>query len=226
MEADGVSIYDLLAEGEHENQDFKYRIDDPSKIAKTLCAFANTSGGRLLIGVKDNGSIKGIDPEEEYYVVEAAASRYCSPEVKFTYRVWHDPKDVKKLVLEIQIAESEEKPHRALNEEKQWIPYIRIADDTLIANRITVGVWTKKQQLIKKPEVLTDKQLDLLRVILKLEPCSISAIYKHVKMPSKKIDALLVMFIAWGLVEQEITKEKVYYRCSEVELDKINQRIW
>jgi predicted HTH transcriptional regulator len=217
MESEGVNIYDLLDEGEHENQDFKYRIDDPVKIAKTLCAFANTSGGRLLIGVKDNGTIKGIDPEEEFYVVEAAASRFCKPEVKFTYRVWHDPKDVKKLVLEIQIPESTQKPHYALSEEKKWIPYVRILDDTRVANRITVAVWKKKLQPFKKPEVLTDKQLDLLRVVHKLEPCSISAIYRNVKLPSKRIDALLVMFIAWGLIEQEITKFGTFYSCSEVE---------
>mgnify|MGYP002620734046 CR=1 FL=1 len=222
MESEGLNIYDLLDEGEHENQDFKFRIDDPAKIAKTLCAFANTSGGRLLVGVKDNGSIKGIDPEEEYYVVEAAASRFCSPEVPFTYRVWHDPKDTKKLVLEIQVAESDQKPHRALNEEKKWLPYIRIGDDTRLANRITVGVWKKEMQPIKKPETLTDKQLDLLRTLLKLEPCSISALYRNVKMPSKKIDALLVMFIAWNLVKQEITRDQVLYRCCEVQLEKMN----
>lgn len=221
MESDGLNIYDLLDEGEHENQDFKFRIDDPAKIAKTLCAFANTSGGRLLIGVKDNGTIKGIDPEEEYYVVEAAAQRFCNPEVKFSYRVWHDPKDVKKLILEIQVQESAHKPHSARNEEQKWLPYVRIHDDTRIANRITVGVWKKQQQPVKRPEVLTDKQLDLLRAVFKLEPCSISSIYKNVKLSSKKIDDLLVLFIAWGLIEQEILKDGVFYSCSEVEVEKI-----
>ena len=217
MESDDIDIYDLIAEGEHEQQDFKYRIDEPAKIAKTLCAFANTSGGRLLIGVKDNGTIKGIDPEEEYYVVEAAAQRYCSPEVQFTYRAWQDPKDTKKLVLEIQIPESESKPHRALNEEQKWIPYVRIDDDTLVANRITVGVWKKLQSPIKKPEVLTDRQLDLLRAIHRMEPCTISAIYRNVKMSSKQIDQLLVMFISWGLVKQELNKEKATYSCLDVQ---------
>lgn len=217
MESDDLNIYDLIQEGEHEQQDFKYRIDESAKIAKTLCAFANTKGGRLLIGVKDNGTIKGIDPEEEYYVVEAAAQRFCSPEIPFTYKIWSDPKDSKKLVLQIDVAESEHKPHRALNEEKKWLPYIRIEDDTLLANRITVGVWKKQQSVIKKPEVLTDKQLDLLRAIHRMEPCTISAIYRNVKMSSKQIDHLLVMFISWGLVKQELNKEKATYSCLDVE---------
>ncbi|WP_302323539.1 helix-turn-helix domain-containing protein, partial [Bacteroides caecimuris] len=46
-------IHALIAEGEHQQQDFKFEISDARKIAKTLSAFANTDGGRLLIGVKD-----------------------------------------------------------------------------------------------------------------------------------------------------------------------------
>ena len=50
----------LIAGGESETLDFKQTISDASKIAKTLVAFANNKGGTLLIGVRDNGSISGI----------------------------------------------------------------------------------------------------------------------------------------------------------------------
>ena len=53
------SIQKKIREGEHQQQDFKFRIDDSKKIAVSLVAFANTDGGRLLIGVKDNGRIAG-----------------------------------------------------------------------------------------------------------------------------------------------------------------------
>ena len=73
-------IHALIAEGEHQQQDFKFEISDARKIAKTLSAFANTDGGRLLIGVKDNGKIAGVRSEEEKYMIEAAAQLYCVPE--------------------------------------------------------------------------------------------------------------------------------------------------
>ena len=57
-------IHSLIAEGEHQQQDFKFEISDARKIAKSLSAFANTDGGRLLIGVKDNGRIAGVRSEE------------------------------------------------------------------------------------------------------------------------------------------------------------------
>ncbi len=43
----------LIREGEHQQQDFKYRVSDAMKLAKSVSAFANTDGGRLLIGVRD-----------------------------------------------------------------------------------------------------------------------------------------------------------------------------
>lgn len=53
----------LLADrGEGDNVDFKLRV--PSKIrelSQEVCAFANSDGGYLLIGVDDNGVIIGVD---------------------------------------------------------------------------------------------------------------------------------------------------------------------
>ena len=66
----------------------KFEISDARKIAKTLSAFANTDGGKLLIGVKDNGKIAGVRSDEEQYMIEAAAGLYCSPEVNYTMHVY------------------------------------------------------------------------------------------------------------------------------------------
>ena len=48
-------LLSLIREGEHQQQDFKYRVADACKLAKSVSAFANTDGGRLLIGVRDDG---------------------------------------------------------------------------------------------------------------------------------------------------------------------------
>lgn len=111
----GLSAYlfKLIEEGEHQQQDFKYCINDSKKIAKSLVAFANTNGGRLLIGVKDNGRIVGIKTDEEFYMVEAAAKIYSNPAIHFSTQQWHVGG---KMVLEIQIKPSEQKPHFAKDE--------------------------------------------------------------------------------------------------------------
>ena len=52
-------LLSLIDEGEHQQQDFKYRVSNALKLAKSVSAFANTDGGRLLIGVRDDGNMSG-----------------------------------------------------------------------------------------------------------------------------------------------------------------------
>lgn len=51
-------IKSLISKGEGVDLDFKQEIQNPRKIAKSMVSFANTQGGILLIGVRDNGSIE------------------------------------------------------------------------------------------------------------------------------------------------------------------------
>jgi len=122
------TLADLISEGEHVNQDFKFRIDDQKKIARTLCAFANTSGGRLLIGIKDNRKIVGCHPEEEFHMIEGASKIFCQPEVPFRSKIWQEDF---RLILEIQVPVSNNKPHKAKDDEGRWKPYIRVKDHTV-----------------------------------------------------------------------------------------------
>ena len=121
-------IHQLVAEGEHEHQDFKFEISDARKIARSISAFANTGGGRLLVGVKDNGKIAGIRSEEEIYMIEAAANMYCQPKVKIETKTYIAEG---RTVLEIDIDEAITKPICALDEENKPKAYIRIADEKL-----------------------------------------------------------------------------------------------
>ena len=48
----------LLRAGESETVEFKESLD--REALETVAAFANTSGGTLLIGVRDDGTVRGI----------------------------------------------------------------------------------------------------------------------------------------------------------------------
>jgi len=58
-------IKNLIKKGESEQLEFK-EVVRKEEVAKTLCAFLNAEGGTLLIGVKDDGEIKGVDNAEKY----------------------------------------------------------------------------------------------------------------------------------------------------------------
>ena len=70
----GITIRDIITKGETNKIEFKssllWDVDKKNKnkemgyiIAKTISAFMNSDGGKLLIGVDDNGDISGLEPD-------------------------------------------------------------------------------------------------------------------------------------------------------------------
>jgi predicted HTH transcriptional regulator len=134
----------LIAQGEHQQLDFKFEVSDSKKIARTLSAFANTDGGRLLIGVKDNGNIAGVRSEEEYYMIEAASAMYTRPNVPFTATRWELNG---KTVLEVYIAPGARKPYTAPDKDDKYKAYIRVADENKLANEVLLFSWKKMERV-------------------------------------------------------------------------------
>lgn len=123
----------MIAEGEHLHQDFKYFLSDARKIARSVAAFANTDGGRLLIGVKDNGKVVGIKNDEDIHMIEAAAQVFCKPEVDYEPRIWEYGT---RRVLEVWIEPSPRAPHTAPDENGKPTVYIRKADENKVASAV------------------------------------------------------------------------------------------
>ncbi len=203
------TLQELIAQGEHVQQDFKFRIDDQKKIARTLCAFANTKGGRLLIGVKDNRKIAGCNPEEEFHMIEGAAQLFCQPEVTFTSKVWQEDF---RLVLEINVDPSELKPHKAKDDEGRWKSYVRIEDHTTAANKILENVWKEQKKPQAKPEKFDEEELSVLRLIREEEKITLSKLYRKANLPLRKVDRLIVLFICWDLVEMIFQNDGIFYK--------------
>jgi predicted HTH transcriptional regulator len=131
-------IINLIKQGEHQTLDFKHSITDSKKIARAISAFANTNGGILLIGVKDNGSIVGVDSEEEYYMIEAAAQMYCKPEIPFTIAKWNING---KTVLEVGIKSGKKKPYKAPDKNGDYKAFVRFKDENIVATPIQLKIW-------------------------------------------------------------------------------------
>jgi predicted HTH transcriptional regulator len=74
----------LVREGEGSQLEFKLKTTHPDKIMREVVAFANSSGGRLLLGVTDEGELSGLKfPEEDVFVMEKAFARYVSPTIHY-----------------------------------------------------------------------------------------------------------------------------------------------
>lgn len=202
-------ILKYIAEGEHQRQDFKFCINDSRKIARTLVAFANTDGGRLLIGVKDNGRIAGVRSDEEYYMIEAAARLYCKPAMTFEPVVW----DIDgKIVLEVSVSPGDEKPYLAQTDDGKWLAYIRVGDENILANAVLVKSW----KLNNNPRGLffnIDTPRRILVELIKSEtqPISLTKFVKTAHISRKTAQDILAEFIALKCIRITFTNDNFYY---------------
>lgn len=198
----------LISEGEHQRQDFKFRIDDQKKIARTLVAFANSDGGRLLIGVKDNGKIVGVNPEEEFHMIQGAAEMYAKPAVKIESRIWQEEM---RLVLEINVEPDANRNYRALDDDGNWKVYVRRNDHTLLANKIILKIWSFEKQGVKRPQTFGEEQLSILKIIGEHEKLTLSKLYRSTSLHKSTVDHTVALLVHWELVKMDFEEEQVYY---------------
>lgn len=198
----------LIADGENEHLDFKYCVSDSRKIARTLTAFANSEGGRLLIGVRDNGSIAGIRSDEEYYMVETASHLYCRPEIMFTVKQ-HTTEG--KTILEIEVRKGDKRPYQAKDDNGKWLAYFRNNDQNLVANRVLLQVW-RKEDKPKGVMVKFSKAENLLMEYLqKNGSITLSAFRKIARIDARRAEAILANLIIFKVLIMKVSEKGFWY---------------
>lgn len=62
-----TELYELIAQGENSSVEFKSDRINNRDLAKEIVALANLRGGRVLLGVEDDGSVSGLSrPDDEH----------------------------------------------------------------------------------------------------------------------------------------------------------------
>ncbi len=94
---------------ESETIEFKETLSDEDRILTSACAFANTNGGSILIGVRDNATVIGISIGKN--TIELLARKLTECITPPIYASINETNVEDKTVLELKIPKSEYKPH-------------------------------------------------------------------------------------------------------------------
>jgi predicted HTH transcriptional regulator len=201
-----------IFEGEGVSLDFKKTITSCEKIAKTMVSFANNIGGRLLIGVLDDGTIKGVKAEdEERYMITKAAHFFAHPALEPIFEeVYFDGK----LVLIVDIPQSQEKPHYALAEDGKWWVYIRVKDKSVLASKVVVDVLKRsaddKGVLIE----YSSKEKALLEHLEKEERITVKEFCALLNIGRRRAQRILVDLVLSGILRVHTTEKEEFYTAS------------
>ena len=206
-------IQNLIAEGEHQMLDFKFEISDSKRIARSLAAFANTDGGRLLVGVKDNGAIAGVRSDEEIHMIQAAAEMYCIPPVQYTTKEWEING---KTVLEVIIPKDKHDKHKAPDNHGQFKIFVRVRDENLIADNVLIKVW--KSDKFSKPAKIafTQTEMKLLHYLADHDEISLPEFQELAHISKRKAEAILADFIIVGTIELLQTSQNTVFRLNKI----------
>lgn len=205
-------IKNRIAEGEHQQQDFKFEISDAPKIARSLSAFSNTDGGRLLVGVKDNGVVAGVRSEEEYYMVESAAGLFCQPEVPFDYKTWNIEG---KVVFEVTIPRRKGELVKAPDKNNEMKVYLRREDQNIMAN----GIFVLADRLKNQPEGITLEYSEAEKALLDYlsihQQVSFNQYRKLAHLGFHKARDLFVKLLALEVIRIDYDGKNYFYTLSE-----------
>jgi ATP-dependent DNA helicase RecG len=125
-------LADVVRAGESSTIEFKTEDARPEAVARALCAFLNGRGGRLFIGVADDGRVAGVTRADlQKWVMDIAATAVEPPEIP-AYRVLVEPEGARVAVVEV--GPGSEKPYRVRHGGRSTC-YVRAGNTTRPASR-------------------------------------------------------------------------------------------
>jgi len=130
-----MNIEEIITTPENRRLEFKETLPESNQIAKSAIAFANSGGGKIIIGVQDSPrKVVGIDEDKLFEIEETIGNIiYDScypiilPEITF---ITHEDKNL----LVAQIYPGHNKPYYLKSEGKRKGTYIRVGSSNKLAD--------------------------------------------------------------------------------------------
>ncbi|WPL18283.1 Divergent AAA domain protein [Thiorhodovibrio winogradskyi] len=126
-------LFALIRQGENSGVEFKRDDLRREQLAREVVAFANFQGGRLLIGVEDDGTVTGIQREDlEHWVIDTVFGRTVHPQLLPYYETVRV--DDGKQVAVVTVLPGTAKPYVVRHNQREDI-YVRVGSTSQLATR-------------------------------------------------------------------------------------------
>ncbi|MDY3301807.1 MAG: ATP-binding protein [Lachnospiraceae bacterium] len=201
-----MTIEEILR-GESKDLEFKEKLpEDSKKYMKTIVAFSNGDGGRLIIGVNDDREVVGVDQTAVFTMIDKitnAISDSCEPLIITDI----SPQAVgDKTVIVVEISAGRQRPYylKSLGMDKGT--FIRTAGSTRLADRPFIQEMYYEDEnrsfdnVVNKDIEVTDADIKSFCEDMKKEAqrnCMDEKDAKKVKTPTKN------NLITWGILKEE-----------------------
>jgi ATP-dependent DNA helicase RecG len=126
-------LLEVIANGENSGVEFKRDNVRPEQLAKEIVALANFQGGRILLGVEDDGQISGIQRDDlEAWIMDTVFGHYIHPQILPFYE--EIAFDDSKRVAVVSITRGTAKPYVVRHNGREEV-YVRVGSTSQLATR-------------------------------------------------------------------------------------------
>ena len=172
---------DEIKLGESKTIEFKEKIPSNNSIAKSAISFSNTGGGKLFLGINNNGDVKGLDKSVDIIAIEDRIAQLiydnCAPVINFEI---YTANINEKYVLVLDIKRGNDGPYYLKSKGIEHGTYIRVG----ATNRLADNQKIKSLRLISK-NISYDQ---LINLEYKLEELKLDSLEKEFSKIDKNLD--------------------------------------
>ena len=202
-------LEEIVTLGEGYKTEFKATLPSPPSIAKSLCAFSNTKGGNIFVGINDSSIPVGvIDKNFELKRLEKALPMILpGPDVSVKIVTFKTNE-----IIFIEVKEGKSKPYYVKNGQKTQA-YIRAGDVNLPATKKTLKTFINGQnsyfygeKSLKMNERIVYNQFE------KDKKMSITQLRELLNYSERRIKKIMFTLTKRGLVIPSKNEKNVYYK--------------
>jgi len=204
----------LIEAGEGTSIEFKRKLKTPEKIAKEICAFLNTRGGYILIGVDDDKSIVGIKSEKtESDIIERACKFSIEPEITPEILIFDfQGKDVMLVIIK----EGNQKPYQAVlideEDNKEYRQaFIRVGENSVPASREMKRLLKSQNDGEPLRLGIGDKEQRLFQYLENNNRISVQEYAELVNISRRRAGRLLIRLVRAGVIQMTTDTHNDYY---------------
>jgi predicted HTH transcriptional regulator len=192
----------LVLQGEGAHLEFKRKVADAVKISKEAVAFANHQGGKIIIGVNDDGAIPGLKhPEEEAFLLDKALKQHCKPALDFS--IEYVPLNWKKQVVVFHIEEAVRKPVFLIYNlrTRRGRAYIRVADKSVQASREVRQILRERHREQHRSFAYGEKERFVMRYLAEYPAISLQQFVEAARIRPEEASLTLVQLTVSNVLE-------------------------
>jgi ATP-dependent DNA helicase RecG len=130
-----TELREIVRYGENSGVEFKRDDVHPDSLAKEIAALANLEGGRILLGVEDDGCVSGLTrtaKDAETWVMNVCRDRLQSPLIPYWETL--EPEGSPRIGVISIPADCPDKPYKA-KRGSAWVSFMRVGSTSREATR-------------------------------------------------------------------------------------------